>query len=125
MAATKTYSNLFSGQPLYPASGQQTSPVIDLSTGYGAELNLSLVNGASGSTLGAQYQVQVNSQANGAFWVNFGGALIGPTANNASSSWSLPLPIGVNQVRVLGTNASGLAGAAVTANADLSNVTGI
>lgn len=122
MSATKARTSIWAAQTLTAGAGNTTSGAVDLSTGYGAQLDVSLTNGATGPTVAAQVQIQVAADFAGTLWVNFGGPLVGSTSNSGVSSWSIDLPIGVARVQlVAGSNT----GQNVTVNADLSNVTGI
>lgn len=99
-----------------------TSAAQDLTGSYGAQLDIKLTNGATGPTIAAQVQIQVANDAAGTLWTNFGGALVGSTANNGVVSWSVDLPIGVAAVRLVsGSNT----GQNVTLDADISKVTSI
>lgn len=125
MAATKTYTS----PTTFGVNGitaTTTSSWVDLSGGYGATVNLSIVNGATGPTTAGQFQVQVADNYNAGsptLIVNFGGPLVGSTANSGSASWPVEIPIGIEAVRVVYTAASTPADS--TATADVSNVTGI
>lgn len=122
MAATKVRTSIWSSQTLTAGAGNTTSSAVDLSTGYGAQVDIQLTNGATGPTVAAQVQVQVAADTSGTLFVNFGGPLVGSTANAAVSSWSVELPIGVNRLRlVAGSNTVNN----VTVDADVSNVTSI
>lgn len=122
MAATKARTSIWSSQTLTAGAGNTTSSAVDLSTGYGAQVDIKLTNGSTGPTVAAQVQVQVAADVSGTLFVNFGGPLVGSTANNGVSSWSVELPIGVNRLQlVAGSNTS----QNVTVDADVSNVTGI
>lgn len=107
---------------LTAGAGNTTSSAVDLSTGYGAQVDIQLTNGATGPTVPAQVQIQVAADVAGTLFVNFGGPLVGSTTNSAVTSWSVDLPIGVNRVRlVAGSNTV----QNVTVDADISNVTGV
>lgn len=122
MAATKARTSIWSAQTLTAGAGNTTSSAVDLSTGYGAQIDIQLTNGATGPTVPAQVQIQVAADTGGTLFVNYGGPLVGGTANNGVSSWSVELPIGVNRFKlVAGSNT----GQNVTVDADVSNVTGI
>ena len=122
MAATKSRTSIWAAQVLTAGAGNTTSTGQDVSTGYGAQVDVQLTNGATGPTVAAQVQVQVAANAAGTLWVNYGGPLVGSTANSAVSSWSVEIPIGVEAVRlVAGSNT----GQNVTVDADISNVTGV
>jgi hypothetical protein len=103
-------------------AGNVTSSTIDLTGSYGTQLDIQLTNGATGPTIAAQVQIQVAADSGGTLFVNFGGALVGSTANSAVTSWSIDLPIGVGAVRLVsGSNT----GQNVTLDADYSKVTAI
>lgn len=122
MASTKARTSIWSAQSLTAGAGNTTSSAVDLSTGYGAQVDIQLTNGATGPTIAAQVQIQVANDVSGTLFVNFGGPLVGSTANSAVVSWSVDLPIGVARVRlVAGSNT----GQAVTVDADISNVSAI
>ncbi len=122
MAATKARTSIWSAQSLTAGAGDTTSSAVDLSGGYGAQVDIKLTNGATGPTIPAQVQIQVAADTSGTLYVNFGQPLKGPTANSAVASWSVALPIGVNRLRlVAGSNT----GQAVVVDADVSNVTGL
>jgi len=122
MALAKTRTSINSATTMTAGAGDVNGTAQDLTGSYGAQLDIKLTNGATGPTVGAQVQVQVAADAGGTLWVNFGGALVGPTSNNGTASWSLDLPIGVAAVRLVsGSNT----GQAVTLDADISKVTAI
>ena len=122
MAASKSRTSIWAAQTLTAGAGNTTSSAVDLSTGYGAQVNIQLTNGATGPTVAAQVQIQVANDVAGTLFTNFGGPLVGSTANSAVVSWSVDLPIGVNRVRlVAGSNT----GQNVTVDSDISNVTAI
>lgn len=121
MSATKTRTSIWSGTTLTAGAGNTTSSAVDISTGYGAVLNIKLTNGATGPTLPAQVQIQVSND-NTTFW-NYGGPLQGGVANSGVSSWGgIELPIGTKYVQlVAGSNT----GQNVTVDADISNVAAV
>ena len=99
-----------------------TGSTIDISTAYGAQVDIKLTNGATGPTIAAQVQIEVAADAAGTLFTKFGGALVGSTANSGVSSWSVQLPIGVAAFRLIsGSNTA----QNVTLDADYSKVTGI
>ncbi len=120
MATTKARTSIHSATTLTAGAGNTTSSTIDLSTGYGAQLDIKLTNGGTGPTIAAQVQIKVAADSGATLLVNFGGPLIGAVANNGVGSWSIELPIGVAAVvLVSGSNT----GQNVTIDADISNVT--
>lgn len=103
-------------------AGNVTSTIVDINTGYGAQLDISITNGATGPTIAGQVQIVVYNDTSHTLQVNFGGALVGSTANSAVTSWSVDLPIGVCSVAVIsGSNTA----QNCTLNVDISNVTAI
>ena len=122
MAATKSRTSLASGVTMTAGAGNVNSSAVDLSTGYGAFVNVKLTNGATGPTVAAQVQVQVANDSGGTLWTNFGGPLVGSTTNSAVSQFGVEIPIGCAAVRIVsGSNT----GQNVTLDSDVSNVTGI
>ena len=125
MAATKSRTSIWSAQTLTASAADTNGAWIDLSAGYGALVDIKLTNGGTGPTVAAQVQVQVTANYNAGsptLATNFGGALIGSTANSAVSQFSVEIPIGAAAVRlVAGSNT----GQNVTVDADISQVTAI
>lgn len=122
MATTKSRTSLFSAITLTAGAGNTTSSSLDLSTGYGAQVDIQLTNGATGPTVAAQVQIQVANDVAGTLFTNYGGPLVGVVTALGVQSWSIDLPIGVARVRlVAGSNT----GQSVVVDADISNVTGI
>jgi hypothetical protein len=125
MAATKARPSIWSSQTLTAGAGDTSGSWIDLSAGYGALVDFKLTNGATGPTVAAQVQVQVASNYNAGsptLVTNFGGALVGGTANNGVYQFSVEIPIGAAAMRlVAGSNT----GQNVTADADVSQVTAL
>jgi len=64
MAATKIRTSIWATQTLTASAGNTTSSWIDLSGGYGAQVNFRLINGSTGPTVPAQVQVQVANNWN-------------------------------------------------------------
>ena len=125
MASTKSRTSLWSSQTLTAGSGDTTSSVIDLSSGYGAQVDITLTNGGTGPTVAAQCQVWVANDYNAGsptLFTKFGGALQGGTTNSGVYYFSVELPLAVAAMKlVAGSNT----GQDVTINADISNVTAI
>jgi hypothetical protein len=121
MASTKGLTAIWSSQTLTASAGDTTSSAVVLDDGYGAAVSIKLTNGATGPTIAAQVQIQV-SQDNSE-WYDFGGPLVGDTANSAVVSWGgIEVPIGVEYLRlVAGSNT----GQNVTVDADISEVTAL
>jgi|SRR5215469_22576 len=123
MAATKVRTSIWSAQTLTAGAGNTNSSWIDLSAGYGAQVDIKLTNGATGPTVAAQVQVQVANDYNAGsptLITNFGGALVGGVANSEVDYWSVQIPPAVEAVRlVAGSNTV----QNVTVDADISNIT--
>lgn len=124
-APTKARTSIWSGQTLTAGAGNTTSSVINLSTTFESQIDIKLTNGATGPTVAAQVQIVVaNDYAAGSptLLTNFGGALVGSTANSAVTYFSVTIPIGVAAVElVAGSNTA----QNVTVDADISSVTAI
>lgn len=124
-APTKSRTSIWSAQTLTAGAGNTNSSWIDLSAVFESQVDIKLTNGATGPTIAAQVQVQVADDYNSGaptLPVNFGGALIGGTANSEVDYFSVTIPIGVAAVRlVAGSNT----GQNVTVDADISKVTAI
>lgn len=122
MAATKARTAIWTAQTLTAGAGNTTSSSIDLSGGYGAQVDIKLTNGGTGPTVAAQCQVQAANDAAATLWTEFGGPLQASTTASAIAYFSVELPIGVAAIRlVAGANT----GQNVTIDADVSNVTGL
>lgn len=125
MAATKARTSIWSAQTLTAGAGNTNGTWVDLSAGYGAQIDAVLTNGATGPTVAAQIQVQVGANYNAGsptLVTNFGGALVGILTNSATTHFSIEIPIGVEAVRlVAGSNTA----QNVTVDADISQVTAI
>ena len=125
MAATKVRTAIWAAQSLAASSGNTTSTWIDLSGGYGAQVNFRLSNGVTGPTVPAQVQVQVANDYNAGSLTlanNFGGPCVGDINNGFTRDFSIEIPPGIEAVRlVAGSNT----GQAVTVDADVSNITAL
>lgn len=125
MSASKVRTAIWTGQVLTASAGNTTSSWVDLSVGYGAQVNFRLTNGATGPTVPAQVQVQVANDYNAGsptLVMNFGGPCVGDINNTFTRDFSIEIPPGVEAVRlVAGSNT----GTNVTVDADVSNITAI
>lgn len=124
-APSKTRTSIWSGQNLTAGGADTNGAWQNLSTSYGAQIDIKFTNGATGPTIPAQVQVQIANDWNGGaptLPISYGGALIANTVNSGFAHFSVEIPIGVAAVRlVAGSNT----GQAVTIDADISSVTGI
>ncbi len=119
MALTKARTSLIAGT-LTASSADTSSAAIDVTDSYGSVVEVKLTNGATGPTVPAQAQITVSNDDTTYF--NWGGALIGSTANNGVVSWVVEIPIGVMYVKlVAGSNT----GQNVTIASDISQVTAL
>lgn len=120
MAATKTVTVNSNNVTLTAAAGDTTSTAVDISAGYGADINIKLTNGATGPTIAAQVIVQVSPDNSN--WYELAGPLVGSTANSAVVSWTLRLPAEVKFVRtVSGSNT----GQNVTLRVEVTEITAL
>jgi hypothetical protein len=123
MAATKVRTSIWSAQTLTAGAGNTNSSWIDLSAGYGAQVDIKLTNGGTGPTVAAQVQIQVANDYNAGsptLITNFGGALVAGVANSEIDYWSVQIPPATEALRlVAGSNT----GQNVTVDADISNIT--
>lgn len=120
MAATKVPQVLDNNVTLTAGAGDHTSGIGTLTTGYGAVLHVSIQNGATGPTVNTQAQVWVS--ADNSNFYKLGGVLNPSIANAAFSSWTIPLHIGLQYVKVIsGSNTS----QNVTIRVEVSQVTAI
>lgn len=104
MATTKTTTIVWDNVVLTAGAGDTTGAAVDLTDGYGAVVDVKLTNGATGPTVAAQ--VQIETSPDNSNWYEFGGALVGSTANNGVAPWgSIEIPIGTKYLRpIAGSN---------------------
>jgi hypothetical protein len=122
VAPTKTRTSIWSAQSLTAGAGNTTSSAVNINTSFECQVNIKLTNGGTGPTVPAQVQIQVANDTTPTLLVNYGGALVGTSVNSDISYFSVTLPIGLQQMKlVAGSNT----GQAVTVDADISCVTGI
>ena len=105
MASTKVVSVLDNNVTLTAGAGDNTSTVWTLDDGYGAELYIKVTNGATGPTVAAQAQIWASPDNSN--YYKFGGALIATLGNNVITSWSIPIPIGVEYLKVISGSNTG------------------
>ena len=99
MAATKVVTVLDDNVTLTAAAGDHTSGVWTLDDGYGGSLYIKVTNGATGPTVAAQAQVWASPDNSN--WYKFEWPLIATLGNNIITSWSRPIPIGVEYIKVI------------------------
>lgn len=125
MAASKTRTSIWSAQVLTAGAGNTNGAWIDLSTAYGAFVDMILTNGGTGPTIPAQIQIQVATNYNAGaptLPTSYGAPLVGVTTNSGVTSFSAEIPIGTAAIRlVAGSNT----GQNVQVDADISVVTSI
>lgn len=121
MPATKAIDVLDNDVTLTAGAGDHTSTATsNLTTAYGATLHVKITNGATGPTVAAQSQVWAGPD-NSHFY-KLGGPLIATLGNSVITSWSIPIPIGVQYVNTIsGSNTT----QNVTIRVEVSKVTGI
>ena len=119
MASTKSRTSIWSSNTLTAGAGDETSSAVNLTTSYGASLNIMVTNGGTGPTLPAECQIQVS--ADDTTYFNFGGPLVAGVTNSGVYKWGgIDIPIGVMYLKlVAGSNT----GQDVTIDADIGIVT--
>jgi len=105
MATTKVVTVLDNNVTLTAGAGDHTSDVWTIDDGYGGELYIKITNGATGPTVAAQCQVWA-SPDNSNFY-KFGGALVSTLGNSIVTSWSIPIPIGVEYIKIISGSNTG------------------
>lgn len=120
MASTKAVTVLDNNVTLTAGAADNTSSVATLTTGYGAELHIKVTNGATGPTVTTAVQVWVSPDNSN--YYRFGGTLQATLGNAIVTSWSIPIPIGVQYCKVVsGSNT----GQNTTIRSEISHVTAI
>lgn len=99
MASTKVVTVLDNDVTLTASASDNTSAIWTIDDGYGGELYIKITNGATGPTVAAQVQVWASPDSSN--WYKFGGALVSTLGNAIITSWSIPIPIGVEYVKVV------------------------
>ena len=120
MATTKVVTVHFNNVTLTAGAGDQTSATQDLLDGYGGCAFIRLTNGATGPTVAAQVQIQTDPTTPAGY--DYGGALVGSTANNAVREWVIDIPIGVSYIAFV---AGGNTDQNVTCRAEVTEVTAV
>ena len=120
MASTKVVTAIWSTITLTAGAGDTASADIDLQDGYGGTLHVKLTNGGTGPTVAAEVQVQMSGDDTE--YYGYGGPLTGNTDSSGVSSWTIPVPIGTQYLRlVAGSNT----GQDVVVDADVTEVTAL
>ena len=120
MASTKVVTVLDDGVTLTAAAGDHTSGVWTIDDGYGGELYIKITNGATGPTIAAQAQIWASPDNSN--YYKIGGILISTLGNAIVTSWSIPIPIGIEYIKIIsGSNT----GQDVTIRVEGSEVTAI
>jgi len=121
MAATKVVQVLMDNVTLTAGAGDATSSLGTLTTGYGAEVDVKITNGATGPTVAAQVQLQVSEDNSN--WYNLGGPLVAQLGNGVITSWGgISINPAAQYVQALaGSNT----GQNVTCRVEVSQVTAI
>jgi hypothetical protein len=121
VSVTKTRTSIWSGVTL-AAGTPQTSSAVNINTSFECQVNMKITNGATGPTVPAQIQVQVANDTTPTLLINYGGALVGTSTNSDVTYFSVTLPIGLAQMKLVG---SANTAQSVTLDADISCATGI
>lgn len=120
MALTKTRSSIWSAQS-QAAAATTTATGVDLSSGYGSTIEMSITNGGTGPTIAAQIQIQTSSDNTN--WFDLGGAaIVGSTTNSATVTATVTIPPSVKYVRLVG---SANTAQSVTLNAAIVTITAL
>ena len=105
MASTKVVTVLDDGVTLTAAAGDHTSGVWTIDDGYGGELYIKITNGATGPTVAAQAQIWASPDNSN--YYKIGGALISTLGNAIITSWSIPIPIGIEYIKIISGSNTG------------------
>jgi len=105
MASTKVVTVLDDGVTLTAAAGDHTSGVWTIDDGYGGELYIKITNGATGPTIAAQAQIWASPDNSN--YYKIGGILISTLGNAIVTSWSIPIPIGIEYIKVISGSNTG------------------
>jgi len=101
MATTKVVTVLSNDVTITKDQGAEAvaSADWDLDNGFGGQLYIEVTNGATGPTVAAI--LQIYASPDDTTYYKFGGALGSTLGNNAVTTWSIPIPIGVEFIRVM------------------------
>lgn len=105
MAVTKAVTVLDDNVTLTAAAGDHTSSVWTLDDGHGGMLNIKVTNGATGPTVAATAQVWASPDNSN--YYKFGGPLGSTLGNDIISSWAIPVPIGVEYLKIISGSNTG------------------
>ena len=105
MASTKVVTVLDDNVTLTAAAGDHTSGVWTIDDGYGGELYIKITNGATGPTIAAQAQIWASPDNSN--YYKIGGALISTLGNAIVTSWSIPIPIGIEYIKIISGSNTG------------------
>lgn len=120
MASTKFVTVLDNNVTLVASAADHTSDIWTIDDGYGGELYIKITNGATGPTIAAQAQIWASPDNSN--YYKLGGVLISTLGNSIVTSWSIPIPIGIEYIKVVsGSNT----GQNVTIRVEGSEVTAI
>ncbi len=132
MATEKGRTPLWTAETLTKDAAKISTSWINLSVGYGANIDFKLTNDVTGPTLPAEVQVEFANDYNGGsptLPVDAGGTLQGGVDNYVAGppevgvySWPVAVDIGVQSIRL---TAGGNTDEDVVIDADISNVTKI
>jgi len=105
LASTKVVTVLDDNVTLTAAAGDHTSGVWTIDDGYGGELYIKITNGATGPTIAAQAQIWASPDNSN--YYKIGGALISTLGNAIVTSWSIPIPIGIEYIKIISGSNTG------------------
>ncbi|MDD3952216.1 MAG: hypothetical protein PHW59_13960 [Desulfobacterales bacterium] len=105
MSTSKIVTVLDDNVTLTAGAADHTSSVWTLDDGYGGQLFIKVTNGATGPTIAAT--VQVWASPDNSNWYKLGGELGSTLGNAIISTWSIPIGIGVEFVKVVSGSNTG------------------
>ena len=105
MSTTKVVSVLDNNVTMTAGAADHDSSTWTLDDGYGGQLHIKITNGATGPTVAAQAQIWASPDNSN--WYKFGGALVAALGNAVISSWSIPIPIGIEYLKVISGSNTG------------------
>jgi len=103
MPTTASTTTIYDGQSITAGGGPTTSSGVDVSAHHSTGICIKITNGATGPTAATEVQLEVSANA-GTDYMEWGGPMIGGTANNGIYSWSLTIPDWVQSIRAVVTH---------------------
>ena len=99
MATTKVTTVLDNNIVLTASGATHTSSVWNLTTGYGGALHIGLY--CSGTAPSTPASSSILASPDNVNWFQFGGSLVATSGSNVTSSWVVPIPIGIQYLEVM------------------------